>query len=489
MRLSYIIFLGFTLVTVLSIIVSVVNYKLANEVSRNSNFLTNSEAIIRNSSQLHKDMLEMQSGFRGYLLTGNDHFLLSYKVGLIEVPPLLEEEKKLIANVPVQKQRLAQIIKLHEEWIKYSSRIINAKVKTVDTLTEKEYKYLFDNHLQKEVGKKINDQISEIFNEFDKYEYYNRQIRRNNLNDSITTSQNASLILAWVIMVLGVICALYIARVISIRIHHMVHLADIIAKGEFTDIKDEANDELTDLSHSLNIMSSKLKKSFSALESKNKELDQFAYVVSHDLKAPLRGLYHILHWIEEDHTEELSPQITKYLGMMRGRVQRLESLISGLLEYARIGRTVKQIDAVDINELLAEVKEMVPVGFKVVIPKKMPVLNAEKIRLEQVFTNLISNAFKYHPKKEGTITIDYQSLERCYEFSVKDDGAGIAPEYHKRIFDIFQTLRQKNELESTGIGLAIVKKIIEDQKGEIRVVSELGKGATFIFTWPKEPNI
>lgn len=491
MRISYIIFLGFAVVTVLSIMVSVVNYKLAIEVSRNSQFLTNSESIIRNSSKLHKDILEMQSGFRGYLLTGNDGFLQSFNNGLKEIPPLYEEQMRFVQDIPSQKQKLDRIGDLHEQWILYANTIISARRNMMDTThaAALQYKYLFENQLQKQVGKKLNDQIAVIFKDFDRYEYQNRHIRREVLNSSIKRSQYASVVLAWVILAIGAICAIYITRIISKRISKMVHLADVISKGEFRVIDDDANDELTHLSHSLNLMSSTLNESFSALESKNKELDQFAYVVSHDLKAPLRGLYNILHWIEEDCGHELSYQIQKYLAMMRGRVQRLESLISGLLIYARIGRTMVQIEEVDINQLLLEVVEIVPDEFKVVINNEMPVLRAEKIRLEQVFTNLISNAVKYHHKKAGTIIIDCKDFNTYYEFSVADDGAGIAPEYHDRIFDIFQTLRQKNELESTGIGLSIVKKIIEDQKGKIAVFSELGKGATFIFTWPKEPII
>jgi signal transduction histidine kinase len=268
----------------------------------------------------------------------------------------------------------------------------------------------------------------------------------------------------------------------------MVHLADEISQGKFEKIEDTQNDELTALSSSLNLMSYRLDKSFSELERKNKELDQFAYVVSHDLKAPLRGMYNIFHWIEEDLSNELSDQMKKYLNMMGGRIRRLESLISGMLEYARIGRVNNlPLEETNVKELLNEIGEMiVPQDFTFEVDDNMPVFYTQRIRLQQVFTNLVSNAVKYHGGVKGHIKVSCHEEENYFQFSVSDNGIGIAAEYHEKIFVIFQTLREKNEQESTGVGLAIVKKIIEDQKGTIEVFSEAGSGTTFVFNWPKE---
>jgi signal transduction histidine kinase len=216
-------------------------------------------------------------------------------------------------------------------------------------------------------------------------------------------------------------------------------------------------------------------------------LDQFAYVVSHDLKAPLRGMYNIFNWIDEDHKEEISGQLEKYMKMMKGRIHRMESLITGLLEYARIGRGMKPIEKVNLKELIDEVVDMVVTPkFKVIINNEIASdIRTDKLSLQQVFTNLISNAVKYNGGDAGTITIGCFEKDTFYEFSVSDNGVGISPEYHSKIFGIFQTLREKNEIESTGVGLAIVKKIIEEKKGAIHVVSQEGKGATFTFSWPK----
>lgn len=264
----------------------------------------------------------------------------------------------------------------------------------------------------------------------------------------------------------------------------MVHLAEDISKGQFTVVNDTRNDELTGLSRSLNIMSDKLSKNIHSLENRNRELDKFAYVVSHDLKAPVRGIHNVVKWIEEDLGTELSPEMKKYLSIIPQRTKRMEDLINGLLDYARISEKT-QASEVDVNELVREIVEtIVPRHFKVEIDN-LPTLFTEPIKLEQVFTNLISNSIKYTPHLLGQIFVTCEDFPDFYRFSVKDNGIGIDPEYHKKIFEIFQTLREKDEVESTGVGLAIVKKIIDEQQGTIQVNSRPNEGAEFIFTWQK----
>jgi signal transduction histidine kinase len=474
---------------VLYLIDFLVNSKLSDKVNQNAEFLTRSESLIRNSTRLHKTMIQMQSGFRGFLLTDNENFLDTYYGGLKEIPSIINEQEILLAQDSLQRSRLDTIVRMHRQWVKYSDAIIKAKKDTViNSVGEQAYKLLFDAQLRKEVGKRMNDTISYYFRTFDSYEYKVRKERRDNLNASIERVRVISFSLTLGSITLGLICAWYLTRLISKRITTMVGLAEQISKGSFQSIEDNANDELTDLSRSLNVMSFKLNKNITELERKNKELDQFAYVVSHDLKAPLRGIDNVCGWIEEDMSEELTPEMKNYFTMMRGRVHRLEDLINGLLEYARIGRVKRVIQMVDVKKVLDEVVDLiVPPEFTVSVKGQMPVLPAEKLRMEQVFVNLVSNAVKHHNRANGTITITSEDQGNYYRFSVQDDGPGIEPEYHEKIFAIFQTLRDRDSKESTGVGLAIVKKIIDDQKGTITVQSETGKGTAFIFTWPKVP--
>ena len=271
------------------------------------------------------------------------------------------------------------------------------------------------------------------------------------------------------------------------RIGLIRELAEQVVRGDFSVKVDSAEaDDLGDLGSLLNQMTQSLDQSFNALSQRNQELDQFAYVASHDLKAPLRGVMTIVKWIEEEHGSELSEQLRTYIVQMRGRLSRLEDLINGLLQYARIGRTAQSRTAVDVASLVQEVRELVvPPTFALALEGAFPTFVTDRLGLQQVFTNLLSNAVKYHGSGQGHLVVGCRDLGPTYEFRVQDDGPGIAPEYHQKIFQLFQTLRDRHTAESTGIGLSIVKKIVDEQKGSIRVDSAVGKGAAFIFTWPK----
>ena len=225
-----------------------------------------------------------------------------------------------------------------------------------------------------------------------------------------------------------------------------------------------------------------------ALQKSNDELDQFAYVTSHDLKAPLRGINNLSKWIEEDLGDRVTPQAKEQLDLLRGRVQRMESLINGLLEYSHVGRTQGKTERVDVGPLLADVIDWIgpPANIKIEIAPGMPVFITDKLRLQQVFTNLIENAIKHHgPTSNGQIAVASSEVDLFYRFSVTDDGQGIDPRYHERIFGIFQTLLPRDRMDGAGIGLSLVKKIVSSKGGEISVESAPGQGATFQFTWPK----
>jgi len=217
------------------------------------------------------------------------------------------------------------------------------------------------------------------------------------------------------------------------------------------------------------------------------ELMQFSYVVSHDLKAPLRAIFKLSEWIEEELGPAVSGTLQKNLTLLRGRVFRLEALINGLLEYAKVGRTNSKKEVVNTLVLIDEVIDMLapPSNVTINIQANLPVFETAKIPFQQVFFNLLSNAIKYNDKEKGVINITANTSEKFYEFSVEDNGMGIDPIYHEKVFVIFQTLESRDKVEGTGIGLAILKKSIEDMGGTIRLQSELGKGARFTFTWPK----
>lgn len=226
------------------------------------------------------------------------------------------------------------------------------------------------------------------------------------------------------------------------------------------------------------------------LEKSNKELDQFAYVAAHDLKAPLRAIANLATWVEEDLDEHLSGETREHMTLLKGRVIRMENLINGILQYARLGRIGDvEIGKVDTHEVVNQIIGLLdpPKAFVIEVDDGMPVLTCSRTLLEQVFLNLITNAVKYHHRQDGHIQITGRINNGFAEFSVADDGPGIDPKFHEKIFTIFQTLNARDTVESTGVGLAIVKRIVEDQGGHITLDSEEGRGAIFRFTWPVEP--
>ena len=249
----------------------------------------------------------------------------------------------------------------------------------------------------------------------------------------------------------------------------------------------QAENSLKERANELRWANHELRKTASLLKKRNHELDRFAYVTSHDLKAPLRAIANLATWLGEDLSGTIPEESQHHLELMQSRVERMDGLIRGLLEYSRVGRTNHSARSVSVKDLLVSLIDSLspPSSIEIKIAPNMPVLTTDAISLEQVFSNLIGNAVKYHHRDRGKIAISVKELDKFYEFAIADDGPGIEPEHHERIFRIFQTLQARDTFESTGIGLSIVKKILEERGNSIRVESQLGRGATFYFTWDK----
>lgn len=224
------------------------------------------------------------------------------------------------------------------------------------------------------------------------------------------------------------------------------------------------------------------------LEYANKELKDFAYIVSHDLKAPLRSIGSLSDWIIKDYQELLDNDGREMLFLLQNRVNRMSKLIDGILQYSRIGRTKEDFREIDLNALVHEIVSIldVPENISVQVKGKLPKIYFEEVKIQQVLLNLISNAVKYMDKDEGIIEIDSDEGFKYFNISVKDNGMGIDQKYHEKIFKIFQTLHSRDEIDSTGIGLTIVKKIADLYDGFVDIESKEGKGSKFIFNLPKK---
>ncbi len=224
------------------------------------------------------------------------------------------------------------------------------------------------------------------------------------------------------------------------------------------------------------------------LEKANKDLNDLVYMVSHDFKTPLRGINTLVNWLAMDYAAKFDEAGKKRIELLLNRVDRMYNLIDGILLYSGVGRVKEEMTQVNLTELVPSIIDMVapPEKINITIENELPVIECEKTRITQVFQNLLSNAIKYMDKPQGQIRIACIEEDDCWKFSVADNGLGIEEKYFDRIFQIFQTLSPQDEVESTGVGLTVVKKVIEMYGGRIWVESKPGEGSTFLFTLPKQ---
>ena len=224
------------------------------------------------------------------------------------------------------------------------------------------------------------------------------------------------------------------------------------------------------------------------LENKNQELTDFAHVVSHDLKAPLRGIKTLANWLLTDYEDKLDEEGKEKINLLVARVDRMRNLIEDILNYSKVGRTQEERVVLNLNELVKGIIDLIapPESMSVTIVNELPVVQCEKTPLTQVFQNLLSNAIKYIDKPQGKIEISCIEENEFWKFSVADNGPGIEEKDFERIFQMFQTLTAHDKYESSGIGLTLVKKIIELYGGSIWVESKVAQGTTFFFTLPKQ---
>ena len=238
-------------------------------------------------------------------------------------------------------------------------------------------------------------------------------------------------------------------------------------------------------------LDAQLKKKIEALENSNMALSRFAWISSHDLKAPLRAIDNISQWIVESIDGKQYQEAKEHVRLLQGRVQRMERLLKDILEYAQIEYILdpyKEGERVNGADLMQDVIELanVPKDFNIQINDKFKGLSLPRMPLQQVFSNLVNNAISHNDKKTGgVVTVDCEESDDYYVFTVSDNGPGIAEEYHDKIFEMFQVLKSRDIHEGSGMGLALVKKILNVYGSDITVNSVVGRGSIFEFKWPK----
>ena len=486
MKISTLIFLSIVFILVLFSITTYINYRQSEEVRDNAEYLALSSVIVRHSNQIQRNILYMERGLRGYLSTGEGYFMQLYDSAATENEALFSELSGLLPPQSGQVKNLDTIRNLYRQWV---GQVALPLIETQQNQGRRPpiQRFYEDGQLVQNEAR-INRQLQQQFRELLNVEYANRENRKKLLEFTESKTKLISFSLTALSIIVGVLIATFLARYIGRRILKLVEMANRIARGNFAvQVKDLGHNEFGILTRSLNNMATVLAENIALLNRKNEELDQFAHIVSHDLKAPLRGIGNVVTWIEEDHIGEIPPKVREYLELIKGRINRLESMIQGILTYARIGRDVHEKEELDLNVLLDEIWQNLSLrpGLRLALQPDLPAFHSEKLPLVQVFTNLLSNAVKYHDKPEGEVRVYCREDRGSYVFFVEDDGPGIARPYHDRIFVIFQTLQARDSFESTGVGLAIVKKILDDRRQQIQLVSEPGHGSIFSFSWPK----
>lgn len=488
LKISHYIFFSFSFILLLFLAATAINYKLSEDVKDNADYLGTSQDIVKNCNRFQRNVLNMVSGLRGYLLTGEREFIIAYDEADKDNELILGELSVLLKD-SVEQRLFKNILRLNHKWTDdYTDPLKTAKAMAIvsDSNLDKLNKIYKEKYLTGD-EREIQNELQQQFKAFINYEYKLRDERRTKLTDSLQYTKIAFVTITIIFLIVGLIIVRFLINKIETRIAVMSQMANEIAMGNYgISIAAGSRDEFGSLERSLNHMARELQMNIDLLKKSNAELDEFAYVVSHDMKGPLRGVDHVVSWIEEDHGAELSPKVQEYMSIIKKRIVRGENLINGLLAYARVGREMLPVESVDVRVLLEEIFEdlAVPANTQLFIAT-MPIVQTERLLLYQVFQNLISNAIKYNDKEQCIIKIEGNDMGDVYEFSVSDNGRGIASTYHDRIFSVFETLNDSNTIESTGVGLAIVKKIIKSKDMRIRIISEPGNGATFSFTWPK----
>lgn len=322
---------------------------------------------------------------------------------------------------------------------------------------------------------------SPVFSKTVEMDIYGRnwkfQVQTSNLFREQFGSSQPTMILIGGILIDGLLFLIFL--ILSRSNRRAIEYANIVTR----ELKNKHKD-LEDVQHNLQRRNLEL-------EEANSELDQFAFVASHDLKAPLRGISQLVGWIEEDTKGYLTRDIENFFFLLKNRVQRLESLLDDLLEYSRIGRKEGSLQKVDIKSKVNEIFDLFnprdDVSFT--LDCNIKEITTMITPLEQIIRNLISNSFKHNDKKICKIHIKINKLDDYYLFSFKDNGPGIPVEHRSRVFDLFHTLKPRDEIEGSGLGLSIVKKILDRYGSNYEISSEDGSGCLFIFTWPLDDEI
>lgn len=475
-----------TLVTMLTI-VYIELHNIINTISETKRV----GIIVDELILLGENLVDLENSQRGYLITENEQFLLPFPTSKVSISQRLKKLDLLVKDAGVR-QHLNQMHPV----IKAKLDFINKCVELVQ---------------QGQIGQAIelvkNGRGKELMDNFHRLRKI-MQEREIKLLNQHTARYEQELFYIQIILVVGGIFAVYAMSITAVNatkkikgpIDQLLQSISLMAEGKLDyKINSIEKNEIGLISNAFNNMADKINESgklreetLAELQRSNADLDKFAYVASHDLKAPLRGIRSLAQWIAEDVAETASKDTMENLELLNSRVDRLDGLLESLLAYSRIGHKTESPKEIDIANLIDDIADYLAPdpSFLITYKGNVSTFFTSKVPFELVLRNLISNSIKHHDHASGQINVYAKEFGDLVEFRVQDDGPGIPDEFKERIFEMFQTLKPRDQVEGSGMGLAIVKKTIEIFGGKIRVESILSqRGSSFIFTWKKQfPN-
>lgn len=425
-----------------------------------ANWVIHTEEVLKESNQLLTSLIDAETELRGYGLTRNLEFLEPYEQTQASVFESVEKLTALTVDNPSQQVYLKIVRREAADYLAF----LDEMRRLIDEMNRNEPLWR---------SPQIQAQFSQGKADMEALQGHIENIRaeeRSLLAVRRETLSATKHLVDWVLIT-------------SIS-------ASLSSYGIAFYLYSQADQKIITRNRELMTANESLSKLNVALARRNQDLDDFTHTVSHDLKAPLRAIHNLADWLIEDLDLPPGSESRKHADLLHQRVNKMQSLIDGLLAYSRADRitdpTGANAEFVNVAQLVQElVKGLdMPPQFRVVIAPDLPTIKTERILLQQVFSNLITNAYKHHTRKSGKIAIAAEMAASAQpKFTVSDDGPGIAPEYREHIFKIFQT-GKSHDSTSSGIGLSIVKKIVERRGGELGFTSTLGEGTTFYFTWP-----
>ncbi len=476
--------------------------------------------------RLRSALTDAESGQRGYLLSGDARYLEPWHGAERSIRQSLAVLRALSAAPDSSSSSSSALLTgadpVRDAELAVLSDLVDTKLNELATLVETQHKKGKGAALQlvlEDSGRQSMDAARASLARLEARELELRALRLRDL------AQARGLLLFVIFMGCGLSALLNIVVQVSIKRDLEERDRDAVllaAQAEKLDESEstlarqmaliaEANTALATRSFELEEAHDRAEQLVQDLSQSNRDLTQFAYVASHDLKAPLRGIAHLATWIEED-TTALSPQSKDHLHLMRQRITRMEAMIEGVLRYSHAGRTGDGVVDVELGQLLRDAVELAapPAGVAVEVVGGFFPVAVGRIQLQQVVLNLVENAIKHGTPHGGVVRVTAATVtgpppgiahpdrtpsaarlgseSGWFRIGVRDDGPGIDPRYHERIFGLFQTLQPKDRVEGAGIGLAVVKKLVELQGGRVQVDSAEGQGTEISFTWPRQPR-